>query len=443
MFQNKKSGPVCSIPLLTPIEVFINIRISSRSQGWGMRRTDSMSGRDKRILVVTCYGHFMSHFNMLVFPAVVLPLTARLNMAMGPVLEISFWMYLLFGVTALPWGALADRFGARPLLSLFFLGTGLSGLAAASAIGNTAWLTMTLGALGLFSGIYHPAGLGLISKEVERFSLGMGYNGMFGNLGLATAPLLAGGANWLWGPTAVYFLVGIFNLIGLALIGVLPKDKKTNEGPQDNTDKNGHLRGFVILLVAMMLGGIAYRGATVILPAYFELKNQGIFQFFSSLAGMEISGNLIATTVTSLIFLIGILGQYIGGHIAERHDPRYSYLVFHAITVPVVFLMAYFSDVPLVLLSLVYFFFLLGMQPIENTLVAKLTPRKFHSSAFGTKFILTFGVGALAVKMAGRVEATWGLEANFPVLSAVSLALVTMVVVLIIRTPGMRAYSHT
>ena len=52
-----------------------------------------MDSRESRILVATCYGHFMSHFNMLVFPAVVLPLANRLNMSMGYILDLSFWMY--------------------------------------------------------------------------------------------------------------------------------------------------------------------------------------------------------------------------------------------------------------------------------------------------------------------------------------------------------------
>ena len=81
-----------------------------------------MQQRERRVLIVTCYGHFMSHFNMLVFPALVLPLANRLDMTMGGVLGISFWMYLLFGLTALPWGLLADRWDARPLLIIFFLG---------------------------------------------------------------------------------------------------------------------------------------------------------------------------------------------------------------------------------------------------------------------------------------------------------------------------------
>ncbi len=163
-----------------------------------------MDAFEKRILINTCYGHFMSHFNMLVFPAVVLPLTARMNLTMAEVLGVSFWMYLLFGLTALPWGLAADRWGAKPLLILFYLGSGLAGIGAALRIDSPVGFGMALAALGFFSGIYHPAGLGLISKEMQRVSVGMGFNGMFGNLGLATAPLLTGFFNWLWGPQAAY-----------------------------------------------------------------------------------------------------------------------------------------------------------------------------------------------------------------------------------------------
>ena len=61
------------------------------------RRSIKLDANDRRILLNTCYGHFMSHFNMLVFPALVLPLMARLGMEMAQVLSLSFWMYLLFG----------------------------------------------------------------------------------------------------------------------------------------------------------------------------------------------------------------------------------------------------------------------------------------------------------------------------------------------------------
>ena len=95
--------------------------------------------------------------------------------------------------------------------------------------------------------------------------------------------------------------------------------------------------------------------------------------------------------------------------------------------------MARAVDLPLVALALVYFFFLLGMQPIENTLVSRLTPPRWRHSAFGMKFILTFGVGALAVKGVQAIESSLGLTWVFPALGCVSIVLVMTIGVLILR----------
>jgi len=391
----------------------------------------ALDARERRLLISTCYGHFISHFNMLVFPALVLPLTGRLGMDMAQVLKLSFWMYLLFGVTALPWGLVADRWGAKPLMVVYYLGAGLSGFAAACCIDSPGGLAVSLGFIGLFSGIYHPVGLGLVAKNIQRVSLGMGFNGMFGNLGLATAPLLTGIVNWLWGPRAAYIVLGGLNLVGVGLMTLFPELASSGKESKTTGKANGTLAPFLILLVAMMLGGIVYRGATIIVPAYFELKSQSIFQWLSALLGENISPNLIATLVVSAIYLVGMAGQYTGGRVADRFEPTRCFLIFHLITIPAAFLMALVTDVPLVILAMIYFFFLLGMQPAENTLVARLTPRRFHHSAFGTKFILTFGVGSFAVMMVGVIEKTFDIEAVFPALGCVSVVLVGVILLLI------------
>ncbi len=381
------------------------------------RRLDS---RDRRILLNTCYGHFMSHFNMLVFPALVLPLMARLEMPMAQVLSLSFWMYLLFGLTALFWGLLADRFGARPLLLMYFIGSGFASFAAALWLDTPLILSLALAALGFFSGIYHPAGLGLISKEMSRVSIGMGYNGMFGNLGLAMAPLLTGIMNWLWGPQAAYVCLAGLNLGGAVLMIVYPMALSDAAGVKEKDEGNGILGAFLILLGAMMLGGIVYRGATVILPAYFELKTPMLYQWLTGLTQGAFSQNLVATTITSVIFLIGVGGQFSGGQCADRYDPGLSYLIFFGIAGLAAFWMALTRDLLLVGLAIIFFFFLLGMQPIENTLVARFAPKRFHHSAFGAKFVLTFGVGALAVKGVAAIETNFTIETVFICLAIVA-----------------------
>jgi MFS family permease len=398
-----------------------------------------MTPNERNVLVTTCFGHFLSHFNMLVFPAVVLPLTIRLDLSLAQVLGLSFWMYLLFGLTALPWGLVADRLGAKALMRLYYAGAGLCALAAARWIDTPALLSLSLAGVGLFSGIYHPTGLGMISKQITRVSVGMGINGMFGNLGLAMGPLMAGIVTWQWGPQAAFLVLGGFNLTGLLVMALLAFPVAADHQAPIQATKGA--AGFGILLVAMMLGGIAYRGATVILPAFFELRNQTLFDGIVTHLPSGISANLVATVTTSAIFLVGMLGQYCGGRIAERHSLPHSYLVFHLITLVPAFLMAWATDLPLVLLALIYFFFLLGMQPIENTLVSRLTPSHWRHSAFGMKFVLTFGMGALAVKGVEAVEKSVGIQWVFPSLGCVSIVLVLTIVLLIFRTRAFKLRS--
>lgn len=397
-----------------------------------------MNHKERSILVVTCFGHFMSHFNMLVFPAMVLPLTGLLNLEIGQVLALSFWMYLLFGITALPWGLLADRIGAKPLLMIFFLGSGLCGFAAALNIDNPTVFSLCLAGIGFFSGTYHPAGLGLIARGIERVSLGMAYNGIFGNLGLAAGPLATGLLLWLWGPAAAYWMLGAMNLLGLVLImtqSLSEPPRQTDEGARSTT---GLLAPFLILLVAMMLGGIVYRGATLTLPAFFELNTAGLLAWISEVWPKDPSANLVATLTTSLIFVIGAAGQYAGGRYGEKYDLRWGYILFHSMSLPALLAIGFLQDVPLILAATVYLFFLLGMQPIENTLVARLSPPAFKSTAYGTKFVLTFGVGSAAVHMVSAVQETWGIAYVFMTMAMVTVLLLATIGLLISKTDPMQ-----
>ncbi len=393
-----------------------------------------MNSRERSILGVTCYGHFMSHFNMLVFPAVLLPLAGSLKLSMTATLALSFWMYLLFGLSALPWGLAADRFGPRRLLGVFHLGAGLCGFWAAANIGEPSILWLALAGIGLFSGIYHPAGLGWIAKEVENTSRGMAFNGMFGNLGLATAPLLAGTVNYFWGTRMVYLVLGVMNLVGLVLLALSSPQSSTGIGNNKKHQGNS-LPAFLVLLVAMTMGGIVYRGTSVTLPAYFELQNGELYQYLTNLTGGLGSANVVATLLTSFIFFIGMAGQYTGGWVGERYRLTSGYLVFHMVTIPMALAMAASTNGMLVFFAMLHGFFLLGMQPLENTLVARLTPPNFLSSAYGMKFILTFGVGALSVKMVGLVKNAWGFPAVYQSLAGVSTLLV-LAIVLLIKTLG-------
>jgi MFS family permease len=390
---------------------------------------------ERRILVVACFAHMVAHFNMAVFPALVLPLTKVLGLTMPRVVELSFWHYLLFGITALPWGVLGDRIGGKVLLAVFFLGSALSGIACARCVGTPSELSMALAGLGLFSGIYHPIGMGLISKGVRSLSLAMGYNAVFGGLGLVVAPLITGIANWLWGPVAAFVLVGLINLLGLPLLLLCPS-RSVSETRETSTasEDNGNLTAFLILLVPVMLGGMAFTGSTVVLPAYLELNSPSLFDALRRVVPGMLSNNVMATAIAAVVYLVGMAGQYTGGIAGGRLDTKYAYLVFHAFCIPAALMMSVSGDLSLAGAAMVYFFFQLGMQPPENTLVARFTPKRLHHSAFGLKFVLTLGVGSLAVKIAGWINEAWGLSSVFVALGIASVAIVVSIVILILVT---------
>jgi MFS family permease len=366
---------------------------------------------------------------MLIFPALLIPLATQMNIEISEVLKLSFYMYLFFGVTALPWGMAADKLGAKPLFILQYLGSGLSAIAAFYYINSPTGLMVSLGFIGIFSGIYHPTGLGMIAKEVERVSVAMGYNGMFGNLGLGVAQIAGGLIIYFFGINSVYLFVAGANFTGLLFMAIFPLNESAKNGAVKTYSRN--VSPFLVLLIAMMLGGFVYRGATVITPALFELRIPEVFGFLQDFSSFKLSENLIATTVTSFIFLVGIFAQYTGGRLAEKYKPQYCYLIFHLITIPAALITMQFTNLPLILTILIYLFFLLGMQPAENTLVAKLSPEKLKHSAYGLKFILTFGVGSMAVNFVSKIVSGYGIENVYPSFGFISIFLVISICVLI------------
>jgi hypothetical protein len=83
----------------------------------------------------------------------------------------------------------------------------------------------------------------------------------------------------------------------------------------------------------------------------------------------------------------------------------------------------------------------MGMQPIENSLLAYLTPPQWRSVSYGIKFTLTFGAGSFAVKLAGWVESRYGIG-NVVWLVAGFLALVILSISIFLVASRGRSIRH-
>ena len=172
---------------------------------------------------------------------------------------------------------------------------------------------------------------------------------------------------------------------------------------------------FAVLCFVATLGGFSYRGNTVAQPALFAEQ-------------IDFMGYGLAA---SLAMLIGIGGQYLGGVLADRHELRGLYLAFHAASLPLALAIGLSTGAPLLVFSGLFVFFALGMQPIENSLFAALTPERWRGAAYGLKFVLTFGVGATAVGMVRWVAPAYGWSGVYVFLAGVIAVLVAGIGVLL------------
>jgi MFS family permease len=369
--------------------------------------------QEKSILWITSANHFLVHVFELSFPALVIPIASYFNISLAQSFALSQGMYLLYGICALPFGFLCDRWNIRLLLALGCIGAGIASFAAAIAPSPFV-LMLALSFVGVFTSVYHPVGLSLISHSVSQRGKAMGINGVFGNIGISLAPLMAGVCNYLWGWRSVFWILGVLGmLMGARALAMkeIPKIK-TEEIPVEPKEQKQLMYYFFILCIVITFAGFLYRAITVSLPAYMEQNGPAIASGITTAKNNPLR-NLTANLFVFIIYLGGIVGQIIAGHWADKHDLRKLYFLFYLAIVPVVLFVAFAKGYFLVFISMILIFFELGMQPVENSLVAKFTPVKWRSTAYGFKFILGLGVGSVSVAIVAFIQKNYGFSAVF------------------------------
>ena len=396
---------------------------------------------EKKILFFTGAGHFLAHSFILIFPSIITPLAAELNLPFEDVIKISFLMYLFYGLGALPSGLLTDRLQPKISLTIYFLGIGLAGFFIAFAR-TQLQLKLTLMILGIFLSIYHPAGIGLLSKSMKNRGLALGLNGIFGSIGIASAPFLAGTVNYFIGWRYIYRILSIPSIaLGILLFSTGlyhqesdPISIKTEK--EESSQKK--ILPFIILCGSMSLAGLVYRGQTLLLPTYFERKINFLYNFVLTLDFFKGEGTktLSATILTSFVYMISIFGQIMGGKIADKYELRYAYLYFFLFSLPFLIMMYFLKDIPLLAASIFFIMFSIGMQPVENSLIAKFTPHKWRNTSYGVKFTLTFGISSVVIYPISFFQTRYDLSAVFLFFSLIIGILVLNNFFLILLTRG-------
>ncbi|VAX22620.1 hypothetical protein MNBD_NITROSPINAE03-1468 [hydrothermal vent metagenome] len=407
-----------------------------------------MSAREKRVIAVSSAAHFLTHLYILIFPAIVMPMSREMGLAISDVFPIGFMMYLLYGALALPAGYLSDRWSKIAMLKVCVFGMSFSAFAA-SYSSSVSGFTLSLAMLGLFCGLYHPAGLGLIASETGKQGAAHGINGIFGNIGIAAAPLSSGiillTLNWRW----AYWIAGLVGLAILALIFSLTANQKLDNNPHLerslNKNRDGRLKYFAVLCACIVNAGLIYRANLTALPSYFEIRASSALETITGFTG---SGAVDATSgasaiLVSSLFIFSIAGQYAGGWVADNFDLRKAYFLFHLASVPFILGMALSFEIPLYVTAAGMVFFNLGMLPIENSLLSKFIPERWVSTGYGIKFTLTFGIGSFALYQVAFLEKLGGLQSVYVALTAQALLLASIAAFLIYFSRSIGRITNT
>ncbi len=398
---------------------------------------------EKKVILFPIASHFLFHFYEIAFPALAIPLTLSLGMSLKDVLALGFPMYVMFGIFALPWGLFADHFNNRLALMIGFFGCAAGSFLTALSSTPTG-IMWSLAVIGIFCCICHPAGMGLISHGAENRGSALGIFSVAGTVGLIVGPFLVGILNWLAGWKLAYAAMGVVSLLcGVIMLFVRIDESHIVKKPVESNN-GGNNQGFALGTVILFfwivtLGGLVYRINIVALPAYLELKAGLLARTFHdmlSIPTMAATTTMAAATLTSLIYVAGIFGQIWGGKIADRHELKRLWLFFNALILPFALVLAFLSDQYLVAAAAVYVFFALGIQPVENSLIAKFTPPRWRSTGYGLAAILIFGVGALAVYLVGWVSANWPLGTVYLYSSGLLLLIVANIGLLFFLTRG-------
>ncbi|HID87673.1 MAG TPA: MFS transporter [Anaerolineae bacterium] len=387
-----------------------------------------MNSQERKVVALTCLAHGLTHVYMLIFPAV-LPL--MLQEFSGGIFRLSLvgnLAYFTYGLGALPAGIIADRVGSRRLIAVGLLGVALASLAIGLSPTLTA-LSLAMFLFGTFASFYHPSGLAWVSKGVRTQGRALGYHGMAGNVGLAFSPFIAGAIAASYGWRGAYLL---FALPGIALGLVVlfsgrahaPAEAEAHSNPSEAKLIGAMAIPPTLILVYAIatLGGFIYRGSLTFLPTYLTEK--------VTINVLGIEGTTLGGLITTIALLIGMMGQYAGGRLAERFRPEIVWALLMALLTPLLFLLGRLANAPLIAVTMGFILTYFCSQPVGNVLVARFTPSRSRGLGYGISFLFTFGVGSFATGFSGYIAERYGLNRIFYTLGGIALLALTIALIL-------------
>ncbi|MCZ6487101.1 MAG: MFS transporter [Gammaproteobacteria bacterium] len=378
-------------------------------------------------------GHFITHFFVLIFATVAaLRLTTEWGMTYAELIPYATPAFVAFGLFAIPAGWLADKWSREGMMAIFFVGIGASSVVSSFA-SSPLEISFCLTLIGLFAAIYHPVGLAMVVQGREKMGVPLAINGIFGNMGVASAALVTGllidSSGWRSAFVIPGFTAIVLGMLYLAFESTGDKQEwvevafANDQVRPVGVSRNILIRVFGVIFFTTAVGGIIFQSTTFSLPRVFDER-------LSDIAG---SASLVGL-YTFLVFAVAAFAQLVVGYLIDHGSIR-TVFAWVAILQTLFFtVMIQLTGLPALIVAIAFMFVVFGEIPINDVLVGRMASSEWRSRAYGITYIIGFTMSAAALPMIAWIHGSWGFDALFAVLAI--LALVIFIAVLFLPKNG-------
>lgn len=385
--------------------------------------------RERLHFLLLNIGHFLDHFFTLIF-ATVAALTLHREWGLGyaDLLKYATPGFFAFGVFALPAGWLADKWSREGMMGVFFVGIGVASIATSLAR-TPLEIGIGLFVVGVFAAIYHPVGLAIVVEKWKNTGMRIAVNGVWGNLGVASAALVTGYFIDHGGWRIAFALPGIISiLIGIAYTIIMWPDITRPRPPARaaaatkvlSADfKALLLRISMIVFLTTAVSSVVFQSTTFALPKVFEER----------LGGLAVSATALGQ-LAFLVFALASIGQLIVGRLLDQLGPRTVFIAAAGIQVVFFAIMPGLVDWAALLCAMAFMLAAFGQIPINDYMIGRLADGAYRARIYGVRYVVSFTALAAALPLIAFVYESWGFDALFRLL-AVSAAIILCAVIML------------
>ena len=364
-------------------------------------------------------GHLLDHFMMLIFAKAAYDSGRSFGLQYDEMILFGTLGMILFGATAPLAGILSDKYGRIPLMIIYHFGIGFSAIIA-SMSSSPIQLAISLGLIGLFASIYHPVGIAMLLQRSGLVGLRLGINGVWGNMGIAIAPVVTGVILYYGDWRLTFLIPGIVCVLFGILFFLNITQHENND--QNKSDKGYKEIGFTprwqqalfALALSTASGGFLFGAMSFLLPRYFEINM------------LSLSTNVAITGILAgVVFACASFAQMAVGWLIDRISPRLVLFWIALGQVIFIYLASQFENLSLFFLSIAAMCFVFGQIPITDTILVRYVPDNWRSRVLSAKFLLNLCIGASVLPITSQLlKIGYDLKSVFIFASIIALGVV-------------------